>query len=100
MVLLDPQVTVLARQESFDLRHGGLQLGFALVEALQPLAGCPGLAHDLWPPARPLTRGNEIGIRIGIAPAMLDPDIAGAEGAAEVPQGANMAKTSFTWLGS
>ena len=70
-VVFDPQVTVLACQEPFDLGQRALQLGFALVEALQPLAGRPGLAHDLWPPVRPLTGGNEIGVRIGIAAAML-----------------------------
>jgi hypothetical protein len=85
LIFLDPQVTALACQEPFDLGHRALQLGFARVEALQPLTGRPGEAHDLWPPARPLTRGNEIGVRVGIAPAMLDPDIAGAEGAAEGP---------------
>ena len=85
-VILDPQVTALARQEPLDLGHGAGQLDFAFVEAFDPLTGRAGLAHHLRPPVRPLLGRNEIGVRIGIAPTMGDPDIAGAEGTAEMPQ--------------
>src|SRR4029453_19466944 len=83
-------MAILAGEQPLHVGHGALQFGFSFGKTRGPVAGGPRLPDDLWTPAGPFRRGNEIGLGISIAATVRHPDITGAEGTAEGPQGAQL----------
>ena len=92
--VFDPDRAVFARQEFLHPGHARFEFGVAFFETLASVVGCAGLADHFRAVGGPLCGLDEVGIRVGIASALFDPDIAGAQGAAQMPERAEFVVTA------
>ena len=74
-------------QETIHTRKQFIQLAPSLFQTHRPVFGSAELLTDVRSQRRPARFGDQVGFGIRVAPAAGHPDIAGAEGAAEFPEG-------------
>ena len=88
--VFDLHRAVFSCQEFLHPGHARFKLGVALFETPAAVAVRSGLAQHFRSAAGPLRRRDEVGIRVGITAALFDPDTAGAQSAAQMPERAEL----------